>query len=269
MVLRVYTPPDFLHTAALFSAAPTRKPLRFLQAALEEAHISVSSEGEDIIVEPRTATMLKCTQKTRFTLGGNTEHLRNAINGIAHFNYILDLTNDADHIAGLALEMHRLKGMLPRRLPDGSGNIVKDGEVRFKAEEGAMYGFTIRHTSPEGLFPYLFSFNPRNYTIKKWYSPERPSAQAPLPSAGTMTIGMGDEHAFMFMLDPGEVSYSWFLKLFVAREYVDLDWIEQPFSPFDTHYVGGRDGPRDMEFENHITTWDELTVSLTMTAQGQ
>jgi hypothetical protein len=44
--------------------------------------------------------------------------------------------------------------------------MVENGEARFASEVGAKYGFTIRNTSSEDLFPYLFYFDPDAYTIQ-------------------------------------------------------------------------------------------------------
>jgi hypothetical protein len=44
--------------------------------------------------------------------------------------------------------------------------MIKDGEVVLTSEVGAQYGFTIRNTSEEDLFPYLFYFDPGTYTIQ-------------------------------------------------------------------------------------------------------
>jgi hypothetical protein len=63
-----------------------------------------------------------------------------------------------------ALEMHRLHGDYPHRTP--SENIVKNGEVQVASNAHAKYGFTIRNTSSVNLFPYLFYFDPDEYTIR-------------------------------------------------------------------------------------------------------
>jgi hypothetical protein len=63
--------------------------------------------------------------------------------------------------------MHRLLGEYPFCRPDlQDGNRIKDGEVRLTSEIDTQYGFTIRNTSDENLFPYLFYFDPETYTIQ-------------------------------------------------------------------------------------------------------
>jgi hypothetical protein len=94
--------------------------------------------------------------------------------------------------------------------------------------------------------------------------PEGSHVEAPLPSKKRLTLGMGGERAFEFTLLEGQKESSGFLKLFVAREFVDLEWIKQRMSPFHPEFVGtGRLG---MNYEKLIySTWDALTVTLTMT----
>ncbi|KAF7356191.1 hypothetical protein MVEN_00950400 [Mycena venus] len=273
MLLRVYIPPDFPYTDPLFQLSRAVQPPRFVQApSLEEAHIAVriDADRDEVIIESRTPTMLKFQPEKRFPLEGKRSHLFDAIDGVAHFSYFLDRANDVDPIQGFALEMHRLKGEFPNRQPDmkvgENGNMVKDGAVRFVSEEGAKYGFTIRNVFSEALFPYLFYFDPETYTIQQWYSPEGRYAGAALQSGETLTIGMGSERAFEFMLEPGEVSSCGFLKLFVTREFIDLDWIRQTVSPFSPSFQGnGRRTTEKEEFDKMVT-WDALTVTLTMIA---
>ncbi|KAJ7896200.1 caspase domain-containing protein [Mycena leptocephala] len=220
MILLVYLPADFPYTAHVFPATQTRPTSTFAEApSLEEAHIVVRTDGDEIVIQPQMITMRTCQPETRFALLRNPEHLPDAIDGIAHFIYFLDHTNASDALKGkFALEMHRLRGDYPQRAPDPrvgqDGNMIEDGEARFASEKGAKYGFTIRNTSSQDLFPYLFYFDPEAYTI-----------HAPLLHESTVTIGMGSEPAFEFTLSLGEESSAGLLKVFVTSVYVDLGWI--------------------------------------------
>ncbi|KAF7356196.1 Metacaspase-7 [Mycena venus] len=275
MILHVHIPADFPYTDVLFPPSHPVSPPRFVQApSLEEAHIVVRIDqaSEEVVVTSRTPTMLKVQAETRFPLEGEPARLRDALDGVAHFNFFLDRGNAEDPIEGFALEMHRLVGEHPHRVPDTrvgeNGNMVKDGAVQFVSEEGAKYGFTIRNDSSMNLFPYLFYFDPETFTIQQWYSPEGRYALAPLRSGERdVKIGMGSERAFEFMLEPGQVSSSGFLKLFVTREFVDLKWINQAISPFSLKFRGApRDAGEGYKFDK--MTWDALTVTLTMTASS-
>ncbi|KAJ7905991.1 caspase domain-containing protein [Mycena leptocephala] len=229
-----------------------RAPANFVPApSLEEAHIVVRSDDDEIVIEPRTSTVLAGLPKPGFALG-DPAHLHHAIDGVAHFSYFLDCANETDRLDGVELEMHRLRGEYPCCTPDLQvGDMIKDGEVRLTSEVGAKYGFTIRNMSDEDLFPYLFYFDPETYTIQNWYSPAGAGVEPPLPSGATVTIGMGSERAFDFTLLPGEESSCGFLKLFVTSEYIDLGWIQQELSPFDSrfHYSPAKPPPAPFEDE--------------------
>ncbi|KAF7356014.1 Metacaspase-7 [Mycena venus] len=270
MTLLVHTPIDFPYTTDLFRTTSSTLPPRYAQAhSIREAHIILRSEGNEIVIEPRTPTMRKCYDETRLPLG-NPTHLPAALDGVAHFIYLLDCYNEASPLRGIALEMHRLLGDFPHRRPDLSvghdGNMVKGGAVLFASEEGAKYGFTIRNTSPEDLFPYLFYFDPEDFTVQLWYSPQDASTP-PLKSGGTVTLGMGDEPAYQFALELDQLQSSGFLKLFVATEYSDLGWIQQKLSPFDPLFHSNRANPHAEEQLDRVPKWDALTVMLTMTAE--
>ncbi|KAJ7648730.1 hypothetical protein DFH06DRAFT_1209452 [Mycena polygramma] len=191
------------------------------------------------------------------------------MDGVVHFNYCLDVSAEAMPLKGrFELEMHRLRGEQPERKPNlafgRDGNMVVDGAVRFQSDDGAIYGFTIRNISDVAVFPHLFYFDPVTYTIKQWYEPSR----AALPPGGTATIGMGDERAFEFELEPGQQESSGFLKLFVTRHRLDLGWMRQEMSPFNPRFQEGLEAAGRAKFEKSTTPmqWDALTVILTMTA---
>jgi hypothetical protein len=171
MILHVYTPPDFPYTTDLFPM--TRLTRNFKQrlfvpaASPEDADILLRSDGKELVIEPRTSTVVGCKRETR--LPRLRMHLPTLVDGIAHFNYFLDRHQGRAPIAGVGLEMHRLVGDFPGRTPDRSvghgGNMIANNEVRFRSEKGAKYGFTIRNNSDEDLFPYLFYFDPSSYSI--------------------------------------------------------------------------------------------------------
>ncbi|KAJ7906015.1 caspase domain-containing protein [Mycena leptocephala] len=199
----VYTPADFPYTSVLFPTTGTVRAPNFVPApSVEEAYIVVRSDGDEIVIEPRTSTALAGQPKPRFALG-DPAHLPYVIDGVVHFSYFLGCANEADRLDGVTLEMHRLLG--------------------------------------------------------------RADVEPPLPSEGTVTIGMGSECAFEFTLSPGELSSCGFLKLFVTSEYIDLRWIQQKLSPFDPRFVGtGRlrmlHEPLDLRTTRSDAMWDVLTV---------
>ncbi|KAJ7899314.1 caspase domain-containing protein [Mycena leptocephala] len=246
----------------LLRAIPTTGPActpNFVAApSLEEAHIVVRSDGDEIVIEPRTSTVLAGQPKPRFALG-DPAHLPYAIDGVVHFSYFLDCANETDRVEGVELEMHRLRGEYPCCTPDLEvGDMIKDGEVRLTSEIGSVYGFTIRNTSDKDLFPYLFYFDPETYTVQNWYSPAASGVEPLLRSVGMVTIGMGSQRAFDFTLSPGELSSCGFLKLFVTSEYIDLGWIQQELSPLDPRFVGTGRFRMSHEPLDLRTRWDAI-----------
>jgi hypothetical protein len=171
-LLQVHISANFPHTAALFPTMPTKRVLRFVRAPyLAEAHISVRSDGNVIVIDRLTGLMNKYHRKIRVAL--SAEHLPDVMDCIAHFNYFLKHANEAENntLRGqFALKMHRLLGEYPQREPDlrigQDGNMLKNGEARFAPEAGAKYGFTIYNASRADLFPYLVYFDSHKYTIQ-------------------------------------------------------------------------------------------------------
>ncbi|KAJ6478123.1 hypothetical protein C8R47DRAFT_1139385 [Mycena vitilis] len=262
----VYIPTDFPYAADLF---PTTRALKYAQTlSTDDADILVRLGGDrhEIVIEPLTGTITQCHREARFPLKSGPTYLPKVMDGIDHFNYCLDLFTEASPLKGsFALEMHRLRGEYTQRRPNLDGNMIVDGVVRFQSDAGAKYGFTIRNTSDVPVFPYLFYFDPGTYTIQQWYVPTR----AALPPGATVTVGIGNELAFEFELEPGQQESSGFLKLFVTRHRLDLGWMTQGVSPFNPGFQQGLDAVGRAGFEKSVTPmqWDTLTVILTMTAK--
>ncbi|KAJ7209200.1 caspase domain-containing protein [Mycena pura] len=276
MTMHVYVPPEFPHTAALFPTERQSARHRFVRApSLKHAAVMVRSEGNEIVIERLTSTILEYQRQTRFPFSASVgpSHLPAVMDGIAHFNFFLERRHGSLPISGVTLEMYRLKGEIPGREPDlafgdkKTGNLVLKDEALFKSEAGAKYGFKICNASSFNLYPYLFYFDPTKYTIQMWYSPPSKKVEAPLKrSAGEVTVGMGGEAAFQFTLPAGVSKDSGFLKLFVSTQFLDLDWMEQIDSPFDAEYKGT--GRLDVvrEVLKQQETWDAYKVTLTMTS---
>ncbi|KAF7340967.1 Kinase-like protein [Mycena sanguinolenta] len=264
-IMYVYVPEGFPHVAALFPA----DCLHIQQAtSRQDAQIAlrILEDGEDSVVVDRfTSPILECEPEARFPLSPLTTALQwsAALNGIARFNYFLERRHGSTSLNGVSLEVYRLVGNYPTRRPDYNvGNLVIDNQALFKSESGAKYGFIIRNASSYELFPYLFAFDATEYTIVCLYSP-RSTRDPPLRSVqGEVVIGMGGERAFDFTLPKGMKKSSAFLKLFVATKAIDIDRIQQKFSPFSAHFLGR---PTPMDHEVIQDTWDAFTVTLTMT----
>ncbi|KAJ6455384.1 caspase domain-containing protein [Mycena sanguinolenta] len=256
--LRIHIPDDFLYGADLFPV-PSGRPQQFVRAnAVEDADITVRSEGGEIVIR-----LVQSQSENRIALPGNPAHLLEAIEGVVRFNYFLGCANKADRIQGVGLEMYRLKGEYPACKPEPQNeNLIRDGKVGLVSDKDAKYGFKVRNGSSDRLFPHLFYLDPETYTIEHWYSPA--CAQSPLLSDGGMvTLGMGSDRAIQFELSPGELSDSGFFKLFVTNEYIDLGWIKQ-----DTSLIEGTGRLRLSHESLDLASmrWDALTIALTITA---
>ncbi|KAF7355851.1 Metacaspase-7 [Mycena venus] len=266
MVLHIHVPLAFPYMSDLFPTTNiTYQPQsrKYVQAQdLVTADIAVRTEGQEIVIDHLTGTMLECQHEARFSVDGNTGHLPAVVDGIAHFNYFLERHNASEWLEGVSFEMHRLVGKYPGRKPDRSvgieGNMITNGAA------DAKYGFTLRNSSPVNLFPYLYFFDPEMYTIKCWYSPVSVRDAAPLKSSGVVTVGMGSKRAFVFPATlPPDVPTSFsFLKLFVSTVPLDAKWIEQETSPFDPKFRF----PIHQEPLKFSHTWCALKVIMTLTA---
>ncbi|KAF7336534.1 Protein TIC 214 [Mycena sanguinolenta] len=263
-VLRVYTPLDFPYREELF---PTKK---IVSQPFGRKYVEAPSRDEAELV--LDAVDGKIVIKREGNLGGdlNVPQGRGPfpalVDGIAHFSYFLERHHPSAPLPGVSLEMHRLQGQFPERVPDTScgpkkdGNLVDDGKVQVKFENNAMYGFTIRNIEAEDLYAYLFYFDLDDYTIQLWTppSPADPSLRA---HGGIITLGMRTESAFEFNIPSGFSSSSGFLKLFVATKAMNIEWIEQRVSPFDSNF---KDTGRKMVREVVMERWDAVKVMLTM-----
>ncbi|KAJ7086926.1 caspase domain-containing protein [Mycena epipterygia] len=274
MIMHVYVPEGFPHIAALFPTRRLHFQQGFVQAtSRQDAQIALRIPEDDdnsVVIERFTSTIFECEPEARFPLTplNDALQLHAALNGIAHFNYFLERRHGSAPLNGVSLEVYRLMGNFPTRQPDRrfgqNGNLVIDNQALFKSEYGAKYGIIIRNTSPYDLFPYLFAFDPTDYTIGCLYSPHS-TRDPPLQRVkGEVTIGMGGQRALDFTLPRGVKKSSAFLKLFVATKTIDIDWIKLEISPFHADFQGRPRLP--MRREVFQDTWDAFTVTLTMTA---
>jgi hypothetical protein len=188
MALHIYTPPNFPYQSAIFVDDSQSRGTYVHQGLREMAHIGLRSDGDVIIVE----RLLLATDLLRETLQTSvventadgarvrdasvleaeceeTRFPRDALNlpfvfdGITHFHVFLRHRNGAALLPGFSLEMYHLRsGTTAAPL---TGNLIVGGSVRLPSKQGDEYGFKIRSTSEHSLFPYLFYFNPDDYTI--------------------------------------------------------------------------------------------------------
>ncbi|KAJ7738192.1 caspase domain-containing protein [Mycena metata] len=276
-VAHVYIPDVFPYANELFPSKLKHYQAGrlFLRAASEEvADLLLSLEADELIIEWRGNMVRQVQRQTRLKLDPQqVAHLPLIIDGLVHFVYFLQRHNSYDSMPGVSLEMHRLRGTRGvTRTPDpnfgNNGNLVTDGVVKLISDEAAVYGFTVRNESARDVYPYLFYFDPLQYTIQLWYEPPDSRAACPLSAHGSLTIGLGTENAFEFSLEPNESKSSGFLKLFVASQPLELKGIQQRESPLNTSFRGRQRGVEEsvqLDLVKDVEAWDALEVLLTMT----
>ncbi|KAF7355859.1 ICE-like protease (Caspase) p20 domain protein [Mycena venus] len=276
MILDVFVPEAFPYLKVPFRAEPrsTSSDQTFVQKLHEDdAHIAlgIPEDANGIVVVKRLTPIFECEPEARFPLPPDPElRLPNALNGIAHFNYFLERRHGGvfsrpnpgavSPLDGVSLEVYRLKGEFPTRVPDGE-NLVKNGKVSLNWNTKAYYGIRIRNTTAYDLFPYLFAFDATEYTIQLLYEPH--GAKAPLRSnVGEVTAGMGGQPAYQFgPLWKDVKQSSTFFKVFVAAKPIDIAWIEQG-KPFDSGFEGRPRFP--INREPLQDTWDAFRITVTM-----
>ncbi|KAJ7101737.1 caspase domain-containing protein [Mycena epipterygia] len=194
-----------------------------------KANIILRECGENptkIMIEWQTGSITQYAKQNTLTLK-DTEYLPDILDGIAHFNYVLNHNGGTENCnIDIQLKLYQLMGRFGERKPNPDvGNIVQDNVARLAAERGKKYAFEMCNESPQDLFPYLFYLNPQTYQISALYLPPGSNSKPSLSSGKTIQLGSGNERAFEFKADPS--SMIGFLKMFVFSDYQHLDWIPQ------------------------------------------
>ena len=107
------------------------------------------------------------------------EHLPFILDSVAHFKYHLEhhylcetlRTVSAPHtddpLSGITIQIHRLSKEPDDRVLDlDAGNLLVDNHANLVSDEEADYGIAIINKSGYDLFPYLFYFDPSDYSIQ-------------------------------------------------------------------------------------------------------
>ncbi|KAJ7832223.1 caspase domain-containing protein [Mycena olivaceomarginata] len=232
------------------------------QKAVTEADKAKPTHGE-----PSTISGFASDEEEETHFSVEALDLRSTFHGIAHFHFHLRHRNKDVLLPGFSLEMYRLQGEDKNTTTIGD-NMIEGATVRFLSEKDAQYGFKICNTSDLDLFPYLFYFDPDNYTISCWYEPENKNDRGPLHAKEKpLSVGIGSQPGFEFNLGEKQNASSGFLKLFVSTRYVDLDSIVQETSPLTQEFRGwGRlEGRRVPDAEE--LKWNAVVVRLTMSRE--
>jgi hypothetical protein len=136
--------------------------------ARTDADIAVkrdSAEDDNLIIDRLDALIPTYTNTTtQFNTTGKLDNFPSIFDAIAQFNYHLASHNSSHPLDQLiSLELYKLNAA---RVPDKTiGNLFVDNDVRLLEGAGAHYGLAIINRSTYDLFPYLFYFDPSDYSI--------------------------------------------------------------------------------------------------------
>ncbi|KAJ7087548.1 caspase domain-containing protein [Mycena belliarum] len=273
-MMKVYVHPSESPKLAITDVSvPRMRPNFLVVESLDAADLAVARVSEDTFALTRLDALLAryATQDTKLAVP--LDSLPHALDAVGKFSYFLGRHNAHASLGdALQLEMHRLRGEYPARVPDPVvGNLVVANEARFKLDTRAKYGFAICNYSAHDLFPYLFYFDPATYSIDAWYIPASSTMAAPLPAMKgdeptrmTIGYGAGGGFAFQFIIPEGITSDTGFIKIFYSTRYLDLKRIEQP-AAVDANGDEGRNA-RAERFAVDAEIWGTLEVALTMFA---
>ncbi|KAH9831963.1 caspase domain-containing protein [Rhodofomes roseus] len=207
------------------------------------------------------------------------------LDAVARFNFNLYRHNlKAPLRNDLAVELHQLEvipgtSLRPTLRPMGDDYFDSAPEPVLCAEGSSFdvgpvqeaiitdmepyYGLTLVNKSNHDLFPYVFYFDPNEYSVQSWYLPPSPNMAPPLPKEGRLPIGYGSSgtDSLRFSLPSGAKVDSGFLKVFVSSAWVDMRSVQQA-SIFDK-------GPRSSQNRKDTSftdLWDESISVLTCKA---
>ena len=137
------------------------------------AHIVLSlNDNSELVVDRKDPTVGGYAEVTiSHKVRDLADNLPFIVDAIAHFNRHLDHRNKEPSLrTEVSLELHRLKNGTAQswaRVPDESiGNLLAGNHARLVRDANALYGLTIVNRSDQNLFPYLFYFDPSDYTIQ-------------------------------------------------------------------------------------------------------
>lgn len=232
--------------------------------------------------------------------------LSDILQGVSHFDFHISRRNSDEPLQPhVKVILHRLMQSNPDQVleqpiyaPDGRIDIilvtVRENTVFASSEatadvDGSFYGLTITNQSGRDLFPYLFYFDPSDYSIqvmspdfygvalyadpslKPLYHPPCPTMEAPLARAhatnrsSKLNVGYGEANveALQFSLANDITEDVGFLKLFVSSTYVDMTGLKQ-----DSLLHGARGRGFKMVRPPPVDLWDAWTYVIKTVETG-
>ena len=130
--------------------------------------IQQESSGEFIIERLDTLTSTYADRVVRIPGERVLDRLPRILDAMAHFKFYLERHNSSDIAGGVTMEIYCIT-----QTEDGFdtadmtiGNLLVDNEVTFALDKDAEYGGAIFNHSNLDLYPYLFYFDPSDYTMQ-------------------------------------------------------------------------------------------------------
>ncbi|KAH9923545.1 caspase domain-containing protein [Fomitopsis serialis] len=210
------------------------------------------------------------------------------LDAVARFNFYLYRHHpQAPFKRELAIELRKLEvvpgsGLRPLLQPIGDNYFSSLAEKVVCAQDSSFnvdsvqeaiitdmepyYGLTLVNDTEHDLFPYVFYFDPNDYSVQSWYLPHSPSMTPPLLQKGRLAIGYGASgtDSLRFSLPSGSKVDTGFLKVFVSTSYADMRSVPQP-SVLDRSSRSSQQNRKDPAFTD---TWDEFICVLTCKASS-
>lgn len=140
----------------------------------DEADVIVTQKPDGFTFERRDPLILNYADPT-VSIKFPQDRLPIALNAIAHFKYHLGRHHNGDALqtvsglseeGGVKMEIYRLNSQSIYVLTPDGDNLLTNNHARLVFEKDAEYGIAIVNKSITALFPYLFYFDPSEYSIK-------------------------------------------------------------------------------------------------------
>ena len=145
--------------------------VQVLERANADIVVKRKSAAEEILCIERLDSLIPkyANVTTQFDPVNKLNHFACIFDAIAQFNYHLARHRADDPFEQkVSLELFRLNKQpgSSEWVPDeGVGNLLGNNDARLQADEEARYGLTITNRSQYDLYPYLFYFDPSDYSI--------------------------------------------------------------------------------------------------------
>jgi hypothetical protein len=136
---------------------------------INAADVVLSKDGYSWVLERKEPRIVReCSSHITLPVHVQSSHLNNVLAGIAHFNYHLTRTNPFHSNEAVTIEMYQVTKQSNNIFCPKDGNDLVRGEVAelvFDSYAEANYGFTLKNKSATDWYPYLFHFDPDDYSI--------------------------------------------------------------------------------------------------------